>query len=66
MNTQTLNREIKMAELERIKTDAEKLRAETLKIQKETRYYPMIGIIIAVIALVAAIASPIITYLLTK
>ncbi|AWY19467.1 MULTISPECIES: hypothetical protein [Moraxella] len=73
MNNPTLNREIKMAELERIKletekmrVEAEKLRAETYKIQKETRYYPAIGIVIAVIALIAAIASPIITYLLTK
>lgn len=56
MNTQTLNREIKMAELERIKLEAEKmrvetekLRAETFKLQKETKYYPAVSIVIALI-----------------
>lgn len=56
-NTQTLNRELKMAELERIKLEAEKLRAETLKIQKETKYYPAISIIIALIALIVALVK---------
>lgn len=56
------------AELNNTKIQAEllKLIAETQKIQKETRYYPAIGIVIATIALIAAIASPIITHLLTK
>ena len=56
-NMQTLNRELKMAELERIKMEAEKMRAETLKLQseaiklqKETKYYPMIIVVSASIA----------------
>lgn len=56
------------SELNNTKIQAEllKLIAETQKIQKETRYYPLIGVVIATIALIAAIASPIITHLLTK
>ncbi len=56
-NIQTLNRELKMAELERIKLETEKLRAETLKIQKETKYYPAVSIVIALIALIASILA---------
>lgn len=50
----------------KIHAELVKIFAETQKIQKETRYYPAISIGIAVIALIAAIASPIITYLLTR
>lgn len=56
------------SELNNTKIQAEllKLIAETQKIQKETRYHPLIGVVIATIALIAAIASPIIIHLLTK
>ncbi len=50
-----LNRELKMAELDRIKMETEKLRAETVKLQKEARWHPWVAIIIAVIALIAAL-----------
>lgn len=56
-NTQILNRELKMAELERIKLESEKLRAGTLKLQKETKYHPAVSIVIALIALIAPIVA---------
>lgn len=52
---QTLDKELKMAELERIKMEAEKLRAETIKMQNETRWHPWLAIVIAVIALITAL-----------
>lgn len=34
-----------------------KLNAETLKLQKETRYYPTISIVLAVIAVLASLLA---------
>lgn len=60
----SIDKELKMAEINklnaetvRLQMEAEKLKAETLKIQKETKYYPTISIIIALIALVASILA---------
>lgn len=62
-----------MADLERIKLEAEKmrietekLRAETVKIQKESKSHPWLPIVISIIALIAAIASPIVTALVAN
>ncbi|WP_194162156.1 hypothetical protein [Moraxella catarrhalis] len=56
-NMQTLNQELKMAELERIKMEAEKLRAETLKIQKEATWFPWLSLAVALIALIVALVK---------
>lgn len=50
-----IERELKMAELERIRMEAEKLRAETVKLQKEANWHPWLAIVIALIALAAAL-----------
>lgn len=66
-----LNREIQMAELHNIHAETAKLQAEAarlnaetfklqeegLKIQKETRYYPAVSIVIALIALGASLLA---------
>ncbi|AKI27691.1 hypothetical protein [Moraxella phage Mcat17] len=56
-NMQTLNRELKMAELERIKMEAEKLRAETVKLQKEANWFPWLSLAVALIALIVALVK---------
>lgn len=56
-NMQTLNRELKMAELERIKMEAEKLRAETVKLQKEASWFPWLSLAVALIALIVALVK---------
>lgn len=54
---QTLNRELKMAELERIRMEAEKLRAETVKLQKEANWFPWLSLAVALIALIVALVK---------
>ena len=56
-NMQTLNRELKMAELERIKMEAEKLRSETVKLQKEAKWFPWLSLAVALIALIVALVK---------
>lgn len=63
MNHPNLEQDLLLAELERIKTDAEKLRAETMKLQKEARWQPWLGIIIALIASVTALITTLINAL---
>lgn len=46
-----------MAELEQIKMEAEKLRAETLKIQKEATWFPWLSLAVALIALIVALVK---------
>ncbi|AKG07049.1 hypothetical protein AAX06_01340 [Moraxella bovoculi] len=62
MNNATLNRELKMAELERRQLEAEKLRAETVKLQyeakkleKDFRLHYRLAIATAIIAILAII-----------
>lgn len=52
---QKLEKELKMAELEKIKMEAEKLRAETVKLQKEAKWHPWLALIVASIALIVAL-----------
>ena len=51
-NMQTLNRELKMAELERIKMEA-----ETVKLQKEANWFPWLSLAVALIALIVALVK---------
>lgn len=44
-----------MTELDKIQAETAKFHAETLKLQKEIKYYPMISIIISLIALLVAL-----------
>lgn len=59
-----LNKEMKMAEINklnaetvRLQAETAKLNAETLKLQKETRYYPTISIVLAAIAVLASLLA---------
>ena len=54
-NRRNLDKELKMAELEKIKMEAEKLRAETIKLQKEAKWHPWLALIVASIALIVAL-----------
>ncbi|MFB2539395.1 MULTISPECIES: hypothetical protein [unclassified Acinetobacter] len=54
---QNLNKELKMAEIDRVKMETEKLRAETLKLQKETQWHPWLALIVASIALAASFVA---------
>lgn len=49
------NHEINMATIEQMRLENDKFRAETAKINKETKYYPMLSIIIALFAVIGGL-----------
>lgn len=48
-------RETSMATIEQMRLENDKFRAETAKINKETKYYPMLSIIIALFAVIGGL-----------
>lgn len=45
-----LDKELKMAEINKLKAETEKLKAEQAKIEKETKYYPWVIVVSASVA----------------
>ena len=49
-HTQNLNKELKMAEINKLNAETAKLNAETAKLEKETKYYPWVIVVSASVA----------------
>lgn len=56
--------EINMATIEKMRTENDKFRAETAKISKETKFYPMLTFTMGTVAVIGGVVAALITKLL--